>query len=63
MTIERTETARDHWDQLYTIEFNGSKGWEVVKTFPKTDGVHKVTSEFLKMVVNTDGQYRLTIPK
>lgn len=67
---ERNEFRRDRitrdnltdWNELYTIEFNGSKGWEVVKSFPKTEGIHKVSFEFMKMVVNQDGQYRLTIP-
>lgn len=51
------------WDNYYTIEFKGSKGWEVIRTFDKSFGALKVTQEFLKLLVNNDGQYRLTTPE
>lgn len=60
--ITLTRTDLTDWDEYYTIEFNGTKGWEIVRSYPKTEGLHKVIFEFQKMVVNNDGQYRLTIP-
>ena len=51
------------YDLYYTIEYKGSKGWEVIKTYDKTVGAFKVTQAFLKLLVNNDGQYRLTTPE
>lgn len=51
------------WDNYYTIEYKGSKGWEVVKYYDKTTGINEVIRRFQEMVVNNDGQYRLTTPE
>lgn len=58
-----TKIERENWNDLYTIEFYGTKGWEVIKSFDKTKGLHEVTFVFLNHCVNNDGQYRLTTPK
>ena len=50
------------WNEYYTIEFNGTKGWEIVWFKDKTFGLHEACFVFLNRAVNNDGQYRLTIP-
>lgn len=50
------------WDVYYTIEFKGSKGWEVVWFRDKSFGLLAASQEFVKRALNNDGQYRLTIP-
>ncbi len=60
-----TLTRKDltDWDEHYTIEFNGTKGWEIVWFQPREYGLHKASWQFQTMAVNRDGQYRLTTPK
>lgn len=51
------------FDAYHTIEFKGSKGWEVFQTHdPKHVGLWRITQLFLEIVVNDreDLQWRLT---
>lgn len=50
------------WDNYYTIEFKGSKGWEVIWSSSKQEGFSKAYEEFRRRVINNDGQYRFTTP-
>ena len=52
----------EDWDSLYTIEFKGTKGWEVIKSYPKTVSLNTVIQDFHRRLINNDGQYRLTTP-
>jgi hypothetical protein len=61
ITVTRQDEITD-WDEYYTCEFKGSKGWEIVWFTPKTEGLHKVLDRFRSSAVNSDGQFRLTIP-
>ena len=54
------------FDEFHTIEFKGSKGWEVFQThLPEHVGISAVTHMFLSIVVNDreDLQWRLTTAK
>lgn len=62
MKIPVTRSDITDWNEYYTCEFNGTKGWEIIWFEPKTTGLHKVLDRFRSSVVNNDGQYRLTIP-
>lgn len=54
----------DPFDDYYTIEFYGTKGWEVLQTHTHTIGILKATQLFANIVVNDrdDLQWRLTTP-
>lgn len=53
-----------NYDDYYTIEFKGPKGWEVYNTYDRSVGISKVTELFVSTVVNDRGdmQWRLTTP-
>lgn len=50
----------ENYDSVYTVEFNGSKGWEVAETFV---GLTDAINAFRGLVLqDTEVSWRLTTP-
>lgn len=52
------------YDDKYTFEYKGYKGWEVARVYNRETSLLKVTQDFLHTVLNDneDLQWRLTTP-
>ena len=66
MPVKHSQDRIDPFDNYHTIEYKGSKGWEVARTFnPNTFGLFTVSQKFCEIVVNDREQlqWRLTTAK
>lgn len=50
----------ENFDSVYTIELNGTKGWEVISCFTS---LNTAINSFRNYLLNDPGQYRLTSTK